>query len=373
MKAMILAAGAGTRLKPLTSRLPKPMLPIIEKPVIEFIVELLAKYDVKEIMVNVSHLAGVLQSYMRSGYRFGVRIGYSFEGHFENGQLVPEPVGSAGGLKKIQEKSGFFDETFIVLCGDAIVDFDIAKAYEFHKASNSMATIISKEVETKKVSNYGIIVSDSSGRVESFQEKPPIDKARSNLANTGIYIFEPEVFDYIPSKQFFDIGGELLPLLVQKKERVFSLDTKIEWYDIGRNSDYLEILGMALRGQIRGFEPSGKQVTEGLWKGTGSVLEKSTKIITPVFIGAGSLVEKNVKLEGPVMIGSNCKIHNGVELNNVFVGDYTRIKPGFKGKNLLITSEYYVTVDGSGGSIADSNLKNYISDVRSLEGNSTVH
>ncbi|RAM58610.1 mannose-1-phosphate guanyltransferase, partial [Mesotoga sp. SC_4PWL113PWK15] len=105
MKAMILAAGAGTRLKPLTSRLPKPMLPIIEKPVIEFIVELLAKYDVKEIMVNVSHLAGVLQSYMRSGYRFGVRIGYSFEGHFENGQLVPEPVGSAGGLKKIQEKS----------------------------------------------------------------------------------------------------------------------------------------------------------------------------------------------------------------------------------------------------------------------------
>lgn len=373
MKAMILAAGAGTRLKPLTSRLPKPMLPIIEKPVIEFIVELLAKYDVKEIMVNVSHLAGVLQSYMRSGYRFGVRIGYSFEGHFENGQLVPEPVGSAGGLKKIQEKSGFFDETFIVLCGDAIVDFDIAKAYEFHKASNSMATIISKEVETKKVSNYGIIVSDSSGRVESFQEKPPIDKARSNLANTGIYIFEPEVFDYIPSKQFFDIGGELLPLLVQKKERVFSLDTKIEWYDIGRNSDYLEILGMALRGQIRGFEPSGKQVTEGLWKGTGSVLEKSTKIITPVFIGAGSLVEKNVKLEGPVMIGSNCKIHSGVELSNVFVGDYTRIKPGFKGKNLLITSEYYVTVDGSGGSIADSNLKNYISDVRSLEGNSTVH
>ncbi|WP_333641964.1 nucleotidyltransferase family protein, partial [Mesotoga prima] len=150
MKAMILAAGAGTRLRPLTNRLPKPMLPIIEKPVIEFILELLSKYDVKEIMINVSHLAGVLQNYVRSGYRFGVRVGYSFEGHFEKGQLVPEPVGSAGGLKKIQEESGFFDETFVVLCGDAIVDFDLAEAFEFHKASRSVATIISKEVQMDK-------------------------------------------------------------------------------------------------------------------------------------------------------------------------------------------------------------------------------
>jgi len=373
MKAMILAAGAGTRLKPLTNRLPKPMLPIIEKPVIEFILELLAKYDVNEIMINLSHLAGVLQNYVRSGYRYGLRVRYSFEGHFEKGQLVPEPVGSAGGLKKIQEESGFFNETFIVLCGDAIVDFDLAKAYEFHRASDSVATIISKKVERDKIPNYGIIVCDSAGRVESFQEKPAVEKAKSNLANTGIYIFEPEVFNYIPKNQFFDIGGELLPLLVQKRERVFSLDTKIDWYDIGRNSDYLEILGAALEGRIKGFKPSGREVTEGFWRGTGSVLEKSIKIITPVYVGAGSIVEKNVKLEGPVMIGSNCKIHSGVELSNVFVGDYTRIRPGFKGKNLLITSEYYVTVDGSGGSISDSNLKNYISDVRSLEGNSTVH
>ncbi|MFA6657454.1 MAG: NDP-sugar synthase [Mesotoga sp.] len=372
MKAMILAAGAGTRLKPLTNRLPKPMLPIIEKPVIEFILELLAKYDVKEIMINLSHLAGVLQNYVRSGYRYGVRVGYSFEGHFEKGQLVPEPVGSAGGLKKIQEESGFFDETFIVLCGDAIVDFDLAKAYEFHRASESIATIISKEVERDKVPNYGIIVCDSAGRVQSFQEKPPVEKAKSNLANTGIYIFEPEVFNYIPKNQFFDIGGELLPLLVQKKERVFSLDTKIDWYDIGRNSDYLEILGMALEGRIKNFKPSGREVTEGLWRGTGSVLEKSMKIITPVYVGAGSIVEKNVKLEGPVMIGANCRIHEGVELSNVFVGDYTRIKPGFKGKNLLITPEYYVSIDGSGGGILDSNLSRYVSDVRSFEGISPV-
>lgn len=369
MKAMILAAGAGTRLRPLTNRLPKPMLPIIEKPVIEFILELLSKYDVKEIMINVSHLAGVLQNYVRSGYRFGVRVGYSFEGHFEKGQLVPEPVGSAGGLKKIQEESGFFDETFVVLCGDAIVDFDLAEAFEFHKASRSVATIVSKEVQMDKVSNYGIIVSDSSGRVESFQEKPPAEKAKSNLANTGIYIFEPEVLEYIPKNQFFDIGGELLPLLVQKKERVFSLHTKIDWYDIGRNSDYLEILAKALGGEIKGFKPSGKEVTKGLWRGTGSLLEKTTKIITPVYIGPGSVIEKNVKLEGPVMIGANCRIHDDVELSNVFLGDYVRIKTGFKAKNLLITQEYYVGSDGKGGMIADSNLKRYVSDVRTMEAN----
>ncbi|HDP76613.1 MAG TPA: NDP-sugar synthase, partial [Mesotoga infera] len=147
-----------------------------------------------------------------------------------------------------------------------------------------------------------------------------------------------------------------------------SLDTKIDWYDIGRNSDYLEILGMALEGRIKGFKPSGREVTEGLWRGAGSVLEKSMKIITPVYVGAGSIVEKNVKLEGPVMIGANCRIGEGVELSNVYVGDYTRIKPGFKGKNLLITPEYYVGTDGSGGGILNSNLSNYVSDVRASEG-----
>jgi len=367
MKAMILAAGAGTRLKPLTNKIPKPMLPIIEKPVIEFIIELLARHEIREIMINISHLGWVMQNYLKSGYRYGVRIGYSFEGHFEKGQLVAEPVGSAGGMRRIQDSAAFFDETFIVVCGDAVIDFDLKRALDFHNSRGSIATILTKEVPDEQVSNYGIVVSDSQGRVGSFKEKPPLEKAGSNMANTGIYIFEPAIFKYIPSGMFYDIGSQLLPDLVKRKESVYSFTAEIDWFDIGRNSDYLSILGHALLGKIKGFKPSGKEITSGLWKGISSVVEKTTRIITPVFIGANTRIEKNVRLEDPAMVGSNCEICEGADLSNVFVGDYTRIKAGFKGKNILITPDFFIKSDGSTGLISEGPYAEFISDTRNLD------
>lgn len=366
MKAMILAAGVGTRLKPLTNRVPKPMLPVIEKPVIEFIVELLAKYGVREIMINISHLGEVVQSYLRSGYKYGVRIGYSFEGRFDKDRLVAEPIGSAGGLKKIQKETGFFDETFILLCGDAIINFDIEKALDFHRMRSSKATILMKEVLPEKVSNYGIVVSDPSGKVTSFQEKPTVEKAKSNFASTGIVIFEPEILDSIPQGEFYDIGSQLLPSLVQKKGAVYSFSPELDWYDIGRKTDYLSILDQALSGKIEGFTPPGKEITSGFWEGIGTSIEKSTRIITPVYIGSGTRIDKNVRLEGPTTIGANCRIGEGVDLNNVFVDDYVRIGPGLKEKNILLTSDFYVRRDGSSGTIAESPLADYVFDMRTF-------
>jgi len=141
----------------------------------------------------------------------------------------------------------------------------------------------------------------------------------------------------------------------------------MEWFDIGRNSDYLSILGQALLGKIKGFKPSGKEITAGLWKGISSVVEKTTRIITPVFIGSNTRIEKNVRLEGPTMIGSNCEICEGVDLSNVFVGDYTRIKTGFKGKNILITPDFFIRSDGSTGSISEGPYAEFISDTRNVD------
>ena len=145
MKAMILAAGKGTRVRPITYTIPKPMIPILQKPVMEFLLELLRKHGCTEIMVNVSHLAEEIENYFRDGQRFGVQIGYSFEGKIDDdGKLVGQAIGSAGGMRRIQDFLPFFDDTFVVLCGDALIDLDLTAAVKWHKSKGSIATIITK-------------------------------------------------------------------------------------------------------------------------------------------------------------------------------------------------------------------------------------
>ena len=199
MKAMILAAGKGTRVRPITHTTPKPMIPILQKPVMEFLLELLREHGFDQIMVNVSHLAEEIENYFRDGQRFGVEIAYSFEGRIEDGELIGDALGSAGGLKKIQDFQEFFDDTFVVICGDALIDLDLTEAVRRHKQKGALASLITKRVPKEQVSSYGVVVTDDAGRVLSFQEKPAVDEAASDTINTGIYIFEPEVFDFIPS------------------------------------------------------------------------------------------------------------------------------------------------------------------------------
>ena len=216
MKAMILAAGRGTRVRPLTHELPKPMIPIMGKPVMEFLVEELSRHGFNQIMVNTAHLAAGIENYFGDGRRWGVEIGYSFEGHLEEGELKALPVGSAGGLKRIQKFSGFFDDTFLVVCGDALIDLDLTTAVRQHWQSGAVASLVVDEVPHHRVSHYGVVVCDSEGRVTSFQEKPAEDEALSNQVNSGIYIFEPEILDLIPDEIEFDIGSELIPLILAR-------------------------------------------------------------------------------------------------------------------------------------------------------------
>ena len=213
MKAMILAAGKGTRVRPLTYDLPKPMIPVLGKPVMAYLVEHLARYGITDIMVNVSYLHEKIEEYFGEGHQYGVQIGYSFEGHInDGGEVIPEPLGSAGGMKKIQQFGGFFDDTVIVLCGDALIDLDIKSALFEHRRKGALASVITREVAWDKVSDYGVVVAGPDGRVVAFQEKPERQEALSNLASTGIYLFEPEAIELIPAGCSFDIGSELFCL-----------------------------------------------------------------------------------------------------------------------------------------------------------------
>ena len=171
MKAMILAAGKGTRVRPLTYTIPKPMIPILGKPLIAFLIELLRQHGFDQIMVNTSHLANEIESYIGDGQLFGVDVAYSFEGRVVDGDLLAEPLGTAGGIRKIQDFSAFFDDTFVVLCGDGLIDLNLTDAVRWHREKGSIATVITKSVSREKVVSHGVVVTDENSRVRIFSSK----------------------------------------------------------------------------------------------------------------------------------------------------------------------------------------------------------
>jgi mannose-1-phosphate guanylyltransferase len=253
MKAMILGAGKGTRVQPLTNTLPKPMLPILDVPVMELIILKLREHGFNEIVINTSYLSEKIEAYFKDGSQYGVSICYSFEGEIKNGVRYGDAVGSAAGMKKIQNEKSFFDDTFLVICGDAIIDADLSTAMEQHKSSGATSSILLKEVPKESVYKYGVVELDNANNIVSFQEKPDVEEARSNLVNTGIYIFEPEVLSFIPSTGKYDIGGDLFPQLVEKNMTLHGINLPFQWIDIGTTEDYYKANLMAINNEINGL------------------------------------------------------------------------------------------------------------------------
>ena len=347
MKAMILAAGKGTRVRPLTNEMPKPMIPIIGKPVMEYIIEELARHGFNEIMINVSHLPEKIESYFGNGERLGVEIGYSFEGYIEDGEIQSTALGSAGGIKRIQDFGGFFDDTFLVVCGDALIDLDLTQAVREHWKTGAVASICTHAVEPEEVSDYGVVVSDSDGQITSFQEKPAVQEALSNRVNTGIYLFEPEVLDLIPSGQEYDIGGDLFPDIVAKKLPFHSIELPFNWIDIGRISDYWEANQKIMLGELRTIPMPGTQVRPGVWVGLNvSVDWEKCDIRGPVYIGSGTKIEGGAMIMGPTWIGHGCHIRSGARISKSIIFEYTRIGSASVVRNSVAFGRFFVDKEG---------------------------
>ena len=365
MKAMILAAGKGTRVRPITHTTPKPMIPIMQKPVMEFLLELLRQHGFNQIMVNVSHLSEEIENYFRDGQRFGVQIAYSFEGRIEDGELIGDALGSAGGLKRIQDFQPFFDDTFVVLCGDALIDLDLGEAVRRHKEKGAMASLITKRVPPDQVSSYGVVVSDPDGRVLSFQEKPSVEDAASDMINTGIYIFEPEVFDFIPSGEPFDIGSELFPKLVEAGAPFFALPMEFEWVDIGKVPDYWQAIRSVLQGDVRQVQVPGVEVRPGIFTGL-NVAANWDKINVdgPIYVGGMTKIEDGATIIGPAMIGPSCHICEGATIDNSIIFDYSRIGPGVRLVEKLVYGRYCVDRNGDHFDLQEASLDWLITDVR---------
>jgi mannose-1-phosphate guanylyltransferase len=366
MKAMILAAGKGTRVRPLTHLVPKPMIPVLGRPVMEYLVDLLRAHGVREVLVNTSYRAPQIEEYFRDGSRFGVEMAYSFEGELaEDGTLLDAPVGSAGGLARVQDHSGFFDSTFVVLCGDAIVDLDLGAVLAAHRRSGALATIVCKRVPRPEVSSYGIVVADASGRVTSFQEKPRPEEARSDLANTGIYVFEPAVFGHVPRGVAFDIGSQLFPALVAGGAALHAVEARFRWIDIGNASDYWKAVQVLLTEARDLVRIPGREVRPGVWAGL-NVRADWTRIEVhgPVVVGGSCRIEPGAALVGPSVLGAGCVVEAGARVERSVLFEHTRVSRHAEVVDAVVADRWCVARDGAVVDLAAAGLRWAVDDAR---------
>ncbi|PSW18142.1 mannose-1-phosphate guanyltransferase [Photobacterium sanctipauli] len=368
MKGMILAAGKGTRVKPITHTIPKPMIPILGKPVMESMIQLFASHGIDKIVVNTSHLAEVIENYFSDGHHFNVQLSYSYEGEMVDGKFVSKALGSAGGMRKIQDFSGFFNETFVVVCGDAWIDLDLTEAVRRHKERGGIATIVTREVDIDEVNKYGVVVTDSHGKVTSFQEKPAKEEALSTQINTGIYIFEPAIFDFIPEGQEYDIGSELFPRLVEENINFYATSMEFQWLDVGNISDIWTVTSDILHGKVPGYPIPGTQVKPGVWVGINTVFDyNQCEVTPPVIISSGCEVQSGSVIEGPVVIGANCKVETGAVVKQSLVSDYIHVAANAFVENKTVFGDYFISHDGFTQSLAELDAVHMLKDRRQVQ------
>lgn len=306
LKAMVMAAGMGSRLEPITLRFPKPLIPVMNRPLMDIILSQLHSIGVNEVISNTYYLADqIIDRYKTNN--LGVKFNYIKE---------TELSGTAGGMKKCQY---FFDEgeDFIVMSGDVLTTADVKEGIEIHKKSGAIATIGVKQVPHELVSHFGVVVTDKNGYITEFQEKPPLEEAKSNLINTGIYIFNYKIFDYIPENTFYDFAKNVFPKLLSQGQ-INTFEIKEYWNDIGTISQYKQSIQDVFNGIC---DIKHSQVVE---TNLGNYISETSKI------------PSTVRFLGNNVIGSNVKLGEYIMLDNCVVMDGAEIKTGSELSNCII-------------------------------------
>jgi len=289
-----MAAGLGTRLRPLTDFLPKPMVPIANRPVLHHLLNLLVKHDISEVGINVHVFPEILEGYFGDGSSLGLAITWSHE---------QELLGTAGGTKKLEQLWG--RDTILVTSGDGLHDVDVTALLGHHKRSGALATIAVKPVDDP--SAYGVAILDRDTRVRGFQEKPRRDEAKSDLANCGVYVIEPQLLDRVPAGTFYDFGQDVWPALVASGEPVYAYTTMAYWNDVGGLEELRGSIMDAVSGRVQLSIP-GDEILPGVWAEEGCEIEPSASIEGPVVLGRNVVIEAGARIRGPAAIGADTQI-----------------------------------------------------------------
>ncbi|GBF82260.1 mannose-1-phosphate guanyltransferase [Aphanothece sacrum] len=315
MRAVLMAGGSGTRLRPLTCDLPKPMVPILNRPIAEHIINLLKRHQITEIIATLYYLPDVMRDYFQDGSDFGVEMTYAVEDE--------QPLGTAGCVKNIEE---LLDDTFLVISGDSITDFDLQAAIAFHRQKGSKATIVLTRVPNPV--EFGVVITDKQQRISRFLEKPSTSEIFSDTVNTGTYILEPEVLQYLPKNEESDFSKDLFPLLLEQGEPLYGFIAEGYWCDVGHLDAYREAQYDGLQNKVK-LDFAYEEKSPGFWLGQNTYIDPTAKIEPPVIIGDNCRIGPGVIIEQGTVIGDNVTIGAGSELkrpilwNGVTVGEET--------------------------------------------------
>ena len=317
MKAVIMAGGFGTRIQPLTCNMPKPMIPLMNRPIMLHIVELLKKHQITDLVMLLYHQPMTIKNFFRDGSDFGVKITY----------VTPlEDMGTAGAVKCAEK---FLKDRFLIISGDLLTDFNLKKVIDFHTDNKALATITLTSV--KDPLQFGVVITDKSRRITQFLEKPGWGEVISDTINTGIYVLEPEIFKHIPDKENFDFSQDLFPLLLKNGEPLFGYPVKGYWRDIGNTDSYREAHHDIFRGRInvKIDEPKQDLVGKDIRIGIDASLIDAKSVEGTVVVGDNSQILGSAQIKDSV-VGRNCTIESGVKLYRCVIWDNVYIKKGAK-------------------------------------------
>lgn len=317
MKAVVMAGGEGSRLRPLTINRPKPMVPLVDRPVMAHIIELLKIHGITDIVITVQYLANVIQDHFGDGSSYGVHIEYSLE---------DQPLGTAGSVKNAEQ---LLKEPFIVISGDALTDFDLSKIIEFHNARGAMATITLTRVPNPL--EYGVIIVDEHGAVKQFLEKPRWSEVISDTVNTGIYVLEPEVFKYIEKGKFTDWAKDVFPQMLRKDEPLFGYVAEGYWTDVGTIEEYIRASRDYMSGLVN-LPRVGQHIFADVWVDGDAEIAPDAQLNGPVYLGHGAKIKGGVIIHGPsairdyTIVDTRATIDRSIIWRNSYIGERAELR-----------------------------------------------
>ena len=342
MRAMLMAAGVGSRLQPLTHHVPKPMVPLANTPAIGHILRLLAAHGVQDVTMNLHYHPDAIRRYVGDGAPWGLRT------HFSQEDTL---LGTAGGVKRVGAHLGA-GGTFLILSGDALTDIELGALLAFHRAKGALATIATRRVQD--TTKFGVVVSDAAGRITSFQEKPKPEEALSQCANTGIYVCEPALLARIPADTFYDFGSQLFPALAAEGAPFYAWETGSYWEDVGslaqyRLSNYDVLDGkvkVALPGEPTDFGAQGVEVQ----RDAAARIEGRAVLGDGVNLAAGSALSGRCALGDGVAVGAKARLHDAIVWAGTQLGPEVRLEGCVVGARCQIAEGAFV---GTGAIISD--------------------
>src|SRR5215213_1073129 len=321
MKAVIMAGGECTRLRPLTSNQPKPMMPLANRPMMEHIVHLLKEHGFDDIVVTVAFLPQAIRTYFGDGSEFGARMVYATEG---------TPLGTAGSVGNAKKE---LDEPFLVISGDVLTDIDLSGIVDFHTERGALATIALKSMENPL--EFGIVITRDDGSIERFLEKPTWGQVFSDTVNTGIYVCDPAVFDYIPAGQSVDFSGDVFPALLADGKPIFGHVAEGYWEDVGTLEAYLKAHRDVLDGKVA-LDLPGFRIAEGIWLGEGAEVDPRAQVVGPAIIGDYCRVEAGAQLREYSVLGANVMVRSDAFIERSVVHDNAYLSQGVRLRGSVI-------------------------------------